>query len=65
MGSKFPQYPPTQQFLPDGSPNPNYIAGCVKPHPSPPPPRPTRPFLRVTGTYDPQTGKVTITQEQR
>lgn len=47
MGSKFPQYPPTRQFLPDGSPNSNYVAGFVKPHPSPPPPRPTRPAPTV------------------
>ena len=43
MGSKLPQYPPTRQFLPDGSPNPNYVAGFIKPNPSPPPPPPRRP----------------------
>lgn len=32
------QYPPNQEFRPDGTPNPLYIPGYKKPNPSPPPP---------------------------
>ncbi len=38
MGRKVPTYPPTRQFRPDGTPNPNYRPGAVKPDPPPAPP---------------------------
>lgn len=43
MGCREPSYPPTRQFRPDGTPNPNYRPGAVKPEPPPAPPKPQYP----------------------
>lgn len=43
MSRKAPSYPPSKQFRPDGTPNPNYRPGSVKPEPPPAPPKPVFP----------------------